>query len=416
MSFPELADIKSCTGCLGCMDACSQNAISKIRGKDGHIYVSVDRDLCIGCLKCERYCKHLHGRTYADNSLMSIPFVAKNTNENYYAKATSGGIFPALADYVLNQKGCVYGAAWDNDGRHVHHVRIDNIADIHLLQGSKYMQSDMSYIYKKVLADVQQGRMVLFIGTGCQVAAVLEFCKKEVNRHLLYTIDLVCGGVPSSLLMERFVANAKPAYFKTIRFRHKEKYVFVYEDNNGNQIVCKKALPLDGFKSSLTNRYSCYECRFAGLHRKSDWTIGDYWGDNASKDCRSLVLCHSERSKEILDELKEIEIEKISDWNFVRNNPRLMSFPFMNKRIERKLLAWNFQHLSYKTLCKLYASDIETWDILWMMYKIYRLIKYKLSIYNYKNHVNMIVNNNTTHTHEKDKNGEDTYNNLQQGG
>lgn len=408
MKIPQLADMKSCTGCLGCIDICPQNAIVKTKGSDGHVYVTVDDTLCVGCLKCERFCKKLHNGTYADNSTTSASFVAKNTNEDLYLKATSGGVFPAVAEYVINQGGSVYGAAWEENGRSVRHVRIEKVEDIRLLQGSKYVQSDTSYIYKKVMDDLHFGKMVLFTGTGCQVAAVLDYCKKSSNNHLLYTMDLVCGGVPSSLLMDRFVDNANPSFSKVVHFRVKENYRFAYEDTSGNIVKCKKALPLDGFKSSLTSRYSCYECSFAGLHRKSDWTIGDYWGDKEGKGCRSLVLCHTDRAKRIIKHLEGIETEKMDNWSFVYNNPRIVSFPFMKGRMERKMLAWNFQHLSYKTLCKIYASDTKPWDILWMIYKVYRLLRYKMSMYNYKKRCGLFYNISLNH--------EDIDNNLQQGG
>lgn len=392
MKFPQLADKNSCTGCLGCIDVCPRKAIKRNKGNDGHVYVVIEKTFCIGCMKCERFCKSLHDETYADISTTSIPLAVKSTNEGFYSKATSGGIFPAVAEYVIKKGGYVYGTAWEEDGRHVRHVRIENIDDIQFLQGSKYMQSDTSYIYKKVLEDLRHDRIVLFVGTGCQVASVLEYCKKESNNHLLYTMDLVCGGVPSSLLMDRFIDNASPLFSKVVHFRDKEKYSFAYEDADGNKVTCKKALPLDGFKSSLTNRYSCYECRFAGLHRKSDWTIGDYWGDIGDKGCRSLVLCHAERAKKIIENLEDVVIEEIADWNFVNNNPRIVSFPFMKGRIERRMLVWNFQHLSYKTLCKIYASDTQKWDVVWIMYKVYRLLRYKLSMYNYKKHLCKTMN------------------------
>ena len=64
----------------------------------------------------------------------------------------------------------------------------------------------------------------------------------------------------------------------------------------------------------------------------------------------------------------------------------------MKGRLERRILEWNFQHLSYKTLCKIYASDTKPWDILWMKYKVYRLMRYKMSMYNYKKHLRKTMN------------------------
>ena len=54
MKLPKLADKYLCTGCLACVDVCPSSAITDTKGYDGHIYVHVDINKCIGCLKCER--------------------------------------------------------------------------------------------------------------------------------------------------------------------------------------------------------------------------------------------------------------------------------------------------------------------------------------------------------------------------
>lgn len=55
-SFPVLADKKRCTGCMACVDACSVHAIKKCLDLDGHYYVDIYKDKCIGCKRCERIC------------------------------------------------------------------------------------------------------------------------------------------------------------------------------------------------------------------------------------------------------------------------------------------------------------------------------------------------------------------------
>lgn len=374
MRLPSLANKEICTGCLACLDACNKQAISMHYGDDGHIYVSVDSDKCVGCLRCEKICTDMHSGHYGNNDKTSLPLAAYNKKQEFYDKATSGGVFPTLADAFIKNGGVVYGAAY-TDGIHVAHKRICKAEEIQLLQGSKYIQSNLQGIYRQIDNDLKSGIKTLFVGTGCQVASVLSYFSHHRNASLLYTIDLVCGGVPSLLLLESFAKNHDD-FSKVGAFRNKERYVFSYVKKDGDVVICHKALPLDGFKSCLTNRYSCYDCEFTGLHRKSDWTIGDYWGDK-SGITRSLCLCHTERARQIIADAQDVESETI-DWQFAVNNPRLVNgkAPFDN-RIERKTMGWAFKHLSYKTLVKIYGSEVKKHDVLWFLYKIYKYIRFK---------------------------------------
>lgn len=55
------------------------------------------------------------------------------------------------------------------------------------------MQSHTNGIYKQVKDDLKSGRTVLFSGTSCQVAALKRFVGEN---DYLFTVDLVCHGVP----------------------------------------------------------------------------------------------------------------------------------------------------------------------------------------------------------------------------
>lgn len=375
MNTPCLADYKNCVGCMACRDTCKFEAISQIVGKDGHFYIEVDSLKCVGCKQCERVCQIIQSRDYADNAKSSIPYSVYNPHVQDNPKSTSGAMFPALARFFLDNDGVVYGASYKSDNIHVECRRIDDARDLPLLQGSKYQQSDMCGVYHAIADDLRQGRKVLFSGLGCQTAAVLAYFDKNENKENLYTVDIVCGGVSSSLLTDTFV---KEFGVKTILgYREKAKYQFSYINEDGKVIKPERSLPLNGFDSMLTNRYSCYDCKFAGLHRHSDFTIGDYWGDKHNDGkVRSLCICHSERAKKLFDKL-DIEAENLS-WNFVLNNPRVADgyCPFGN-RYERTHIDGIFAHCSYKTLMKIYASDIKITDFLWILYKLYRVKCYR---------------------------------------
>lgn len=375
MKYPQLASEKKCTGCLACLDACTKSAISLLHGADGHIYVDIDRDKCVGCLRCERICSDIHEGKYGNNDKTSKPFAIYTKEERFYKNATSGGIFPVLAAHFLQNDGVVYGAAY-KDGIHVVHKRISELDEIVTLQGSKYEQSDLSGTYKSIAKDLKENLRVLFVGTGCQIAGVLAYFKNNPKRELLFTVDLVCGGVPSSLLIESFAKNT--ADFKSVAsYRKKEQYIFSYNSTNGKVVTCRKALPLDGFKSCLTNRYSCYDCEFTGLHRMSDWTIGDLWGD-ISGIARSLCLCHSDRGKNMMVNLPNIDVQEIDGWDFVCHNPRIVNGKAsFSKRLERKYIGFIFRSFPYSIIKKIYGSDIKKSDVFWFLYKVYKFIRFK---------------------------------------
>ena len=205
IKLPTLASKQTCSGCLSCVDSCPVSALSTSIGEDGHFYPYINSDKCIGCLNCERTCPVVCGFEYNSNVERARPWKAWNKNDEERMRSTSGGVFSALARYTISQKGVVYGAV--SRGIKVLHTRIDKYEDVEKLQGSKYLQSDTTGIYKAVQKDLRENKFVLFSGTGCQVAGLLSFLGRPFEN--LITMDLICAGVPSSFLMTRYCEEEK---------------------------------------------------------------------------------------------------------------------------------------------------------------------------------------------------------------
>ena len=157
----------------------------------------------------------------------------------------------------------------------------------------------------------------------------------------------------------------------------------VDENNITYNYEGKRNLITDGFCSELTNRYSCYNCRFNGTKRASDFTIGDLWGDkehpNEHLKGVSLIIAHNNQSEKLLNEaINYIFTTPTDSTNAIRHNPRINNGKNYKQYMpERKWLAYNFKHLSYTTLKKLYAYDFSRYSP-WMIYKTYRYILNKL--------------------------------------
>lgn len=385
--MPELAKYKECTGCMACVDNCPQQALQCTLNEEGHIVPVFDETKCINCGVCEKTCPVVSKINYSSSPL-SKAYAAWAKDDGLRKRSATAGAFASLAQRILYEGGYVCGAA-NVDGIHVKHICIDNIEDLHLLQGSKYTQSDATGIYKIVYKHLKVGDTVLFSGTGCQVAGLYGYIGKKKYDGILYTVDLICGGVPSRLLIDKFIESEPYTVKRIVSFRSKDngwsprgfKYNLKVEDSQGtlHDYTDKRNLITTGFACEMTNRYSCYQCQFAGVNRMSNFTIGDYWGVKDYKEQHhkgvSAIIAHNERAVEFLKacdsylEVKEADLKDI-----LSHNKRLGIGK--DKRYllpERKFMSRAFRLLGYKTLSKIYAFDFSNKSP-WMLYKAYRSI------------------------------------------
>ena len=363
--MPTLADIHICTGCLACVDTCAKNALTAHYNDEGHLTYMIDASLCVECGLCEKTCPVVSDYAYGKNTLKaSQPFAAWGNEKQLRSYSSSGSVFAHLAKHIINNGGIVVGASLQNN--EVKHIAVQKAEDIYLLQGSKYTQSNTEGIYKTVRKCLQEGTDVLFSGLGCQVAGLLSFLGDSAHKGELYTIDLICGGVPSRFLIDYYL-HENPDVTEIVAFRNKQKYEFSVKDKEGKVRVVplsERPLPLCGFYTELTNRYSCYDCKFNGAHRKSDITIGDYWGDtkyvSEHKEGISVAVAHSENGKKLLEQA-DIELHEI-DWdNFLMHNPRMIDgHKRTSKSRARKILAKAFREYPYEKILQVYANKA-TW-------------------------------------------------------
>lgn len=83
------------------------------------------------------------------------------------------------------------------------HVYVETLEELEeKLRGSKYVQSHIGKSYKQAKDFLKQGRLVVFSGTPCQIAGLRNYLRHDYNN--LFTIDLVCHGVPSPMIFEHY--------------------------------------------------------------------------------------------------------------------------------------------------------------------------------------------------------------------
>lgn len=86
--------------------------------------------------------------------------------------STSGGVFSVFGEYIIcKYGGVVFGAAFD-EKYEICHIEVNNVGELFRLRGSKYPQSKIGDTYKQIQKYLNIGRVVLFVGTPCQVVAL----------------------------------------------------------------------------------------------------------------------------------------------------------------------------------------------------------------------------------------------------
>ena len=208
-----------CTGCGACYNKCPVNAIVMKPDAEGFSFPSINSEQCIHCGLCLKTCPVFETK-YENNPEPKC--YAVMANDEIRKNSSSGGVFTLLAEWVLRQGGVVCGAAYSQDCYSVQQIIITKEEDCHKLRGSKYVQSENGEIYKKVKAYLDNGTPVLFTGTPCQVAAVKAYLEKPYEK--LYTLDLVCHGVPSPGVYQKFIEEQEKKYgSKAIQVTFRDK-------------------------------------------------------------------------------------------------------------------------------------------------------------------------------------------------
>lgn len=297
----------SCVGCMGCANVCPTRAIQMQYDDNGFLYPIVDDTKCLNCSKCKSVCQMYQSRPVEE--YFQCGYIAISQHKKIYQNAASGGVFGAIAMSFFDNypSACVIGAAFLN-GK-VSHVSIKSKSEIEKLQNSKYVQSEMGEIYKDIKSALDDGREVLFSGTPCQVYALNLFLNKQYDK--LFTIDLICHGVPSPLFLKRDLQQYGDD-IENIKFRFKKRHLksrsgfimSVYQNGRCKNVLSNRDPYYSLFVKNMSFRESCYECRFANLQRVGDVTVGDcdshkLYPKFHAKEATSTVIINSRKGESL---------------------------------------------------------------------------------------------------------------------
>ena len=329
---PLLADRTHCTGCSACAAACPRDAITLVRDREGFAFPRVDPEQCVRCGICTKTCPMLRPR---EPKPLPAVFAAWNREADVRRDSTSGGAFSALADYVLEGGGVVFGAALDGK-QHLRHIACFRREDLWRLRGAKYVQSDLEGVFREVRKCLET-RPVLFSGTPCQVDGLYRYLGCRPER--LTTCDLVCHGVPSPGVWEdmaRHIEKKRGRELQTVRFRNKVEgwknshFTAVYDDGTVDTHPLYETEYGRAFGRALFLRSCCYRCPYACMNRPGDFTLGDLWGlrpDELPEQQQtgvSLLLVNTPHGSHIFDRLS-LSRQPFPMERAIAGNPRLAS-------------------------------------------------------------------------------------------
>lgn len=214
-----------CCGCTACESVCPRNAITMQPDAMGFLYPMVDAGKCIECGLCEEVCAFNDHYDHTENLPEPLAYGARHKNMCEVETSRSGAAFIALSDVVLRAGGVVYGAGYADHFRVVH-KRATTAEERDEFKGSKYVQSDLTGVFRQVKKDLQDGLTVMFSGTPCQTAGLASYIGKRLRANL-FLVDIVCHGVPSPYIWRDFIDYIEKKHGDKVcwvNFRDKQKY------------------------------------------------------------------------------------------------------------------------------------------------------------------------------------------------
>ena len=306
-----LENMDKCYGCGACENACPVGAISMVYNREGFREPVVDDDKCIKCDKCKKVCIANKDAVYANDSepvayaFSSVPSEIK--------ESSSGAAFPAIAKHILALDGVVFGAVF-NEKIEVVHKKAESEYEFIPMRMSKYAQSYQGLCYKEAKEALDAGRKVLYSGCACQIAGLKSYLGKEYDN--LYTIDLICYGVPAPGLLKEHLDNTfGKDKVESLRMRKKLGWgtCFAVTLKNGKKVLLnkKKEIYMIAFLKGAFLRRTCYGCRYSRLPRQGDFTMGDFWNkkklgikldDSFNKKCTIMYL-NNDKAKQLFKEV-----------------------------------------------------------------------------------------------------------------
>ena len=318
MNSIDIIPQNKCFSCRSCEQICPASAITFEENNEGFYYPLINERKCKNCGLCVKHCPVM-SKLHTNQNYNQKSYVTYLKDKKLLSKSTSGGAFAGFAKTILNESGVVFGAAYNDDLTLQQKCAITN-NDLESLKGSKYIASDTIDSYQKTKNLLQNGKKVLYTGTPCQIAGLKSYLYKDYEN--LLTIDLICHGVPSQKLFNK--------YIKWQEYKNHGSIIYCgFRDKDIGGWLCGKKIKLKvkgktkvingafdpyyrSFLKCQNYRESCYTCPYASIsNRPADITIGDFFEVNLfykeidRKHGVSLVITNTQKGEKYFDFIKD---------------------------------------------------------------------------------------------------------------
>ena len=355
----RIIDKRECCGCEACVQVCPKHCIDFSSDYQGFCYPHVDEAHCINCGLCEKVCPIINVTDGVYEESLPV-YASYNSRDDERKSSSSGGLFSLLANKTLDENGVVFGAMFD-DKWNVVHGYVTDAEKLDSLKRSKYVQSQIGNNYTKVKKFLNDGKLVLFVGTPCQIAGLKSYLRKDYDN--LLAVDVACHGVPSPMVWQKYLTEKKEEFANRnggknkerieithVSFRSKEpswrRYhlSFTYKvKGDGIDAISADSMSrtsstyiwdddyMLSFLHDFINRPSCFDCKFRNGKSRSDMTLADFWciekwtnlEEFVCDKGTSLVLVHTAKGKDFFHKLDSENLQ-LTLQEAVYGNPALL--------------------------------------------------------------------------------------------
>lgn len=300
-----------CSGCTACYSVCPTGAITMTNNEEGFLIPVVSAEKCTDCGLCEKVCVHLNNNPAG---AVCGSWTYASQDEEAKGRSSSGAAWFELGKGILKRSGVIAGCIWD-DALRAKHMTGENEQALTATQGSKYVQSEMQDVLKKIVKSLKVGQKVIFSGTPCQATAahnVIMNSSAAKHRDNALIIGIICHGVASPKAWESFKAwdeSVHNSKLVSVNFRDKTKEGYKkcycrYEYASGEVTYLPTFLPSSKWMEAtivynLAMRNSCAHCDCKGENGAIDLVLGDWYAEYTGEGTlgTSCIVAFTERGK-----------------------------------------------------------------------------------------------------------------------
>lgn len=372
-----------CCGCGTCTTVCAKGAISIRVNEEGFYHYAIDETKCVKCGQCKTVCPMVDIVAPSLKNAKAL-YAVKSTSKAILETSSSGGIGYELGKRLLQLGYTVFGCSYDSDSNTAKHTMINpnEPEKLKLLQGSKYIQS-MTETALTQIRSIAKEQKIAFFGTPCQVAGVDKLLLKQGVRENAILIDLICHGVPSYHLFNKYLETICQkkciSLHPKVAFRIKKKkwqkrYIKIYDETKAYISSERKDHFYAFFRRGLCDMSTCYDCPYRESS-SADIRLGDYWGEKyrKSKLGVSMVIAKTKEGQELLGQLEEEKL--ICSENCDLDDYWKIQYPYNQlKPLWRETLIEDLKNDS-KSLCLLRKEYCRNYDIFEKMQRIFMGMK-----------------------------------------